>query len=101
MLNDEREMQFFIFLGTIAQIFGAKRDMFSVPYLTVIGFLLYSFWRVLRLYVGDLLSFIMSPIIAGEKPRENLYISIAISMASLNISMMDSKRPILFKKSIK
>ena len=40
ILNDEREVQFFIFCGTIAQIFGAKKDMVSAPYLTVFGFLL-------------------------------------------------------------
>ena len=73
MLNDQREMHFFIFLGTIAQIFGAKKDMLSVPYLTIFGFLIYSSWRILRLYVGGLLSFIMSLIIAGEG-GEKIYI---------------------------
>ena len=34
----------------------AKRNMVSVPYYTVFGFLLYSSWRVLRSYVGVLLS---------------------------------------------
>ena len=38
ILNDEKEVQFFIFCGTIAQIFGAKKDLVSVPYLTVLGF---------------------------------------------------------------
>ena len=38
ILNNEGEVQFFIFWGTIAQIFGAKKDMVSVPYLTVFGF---------------------------------------------------------------
>ena len=46
ILNDERELQFFIFSGTIVQIAGAKKDMVSVPYLTVFGFLLCSLWRV-------------------------------------------------------
>ena len=68
ILNDKREVQSFIYCVTIAQIFGAKKDMVSVPYLTVFVFLLYNSWRVLRLYVGGLLSFIMSPIIAGERP---------------------------------
>ena len=36
MLNDEREV--FIFCGTIAQIFRAKKDIVSVSYLTVFGF---------------------------------------------------------------
>ena len=31
-------MQFFIFCGTIAQIFGAKKDMASVPLLPFFGF---------------------------------------------------------------
>ena len=34
-LNNERGLQFVIFWETIAQIFGAKKDMVSVPYLTV------------------------------------------------------------------
>ena len=38
VLNDERKVQFFIFYGTIAQIFGAKKDMVSVPYFTFLGF---------------------------------------------------------------
>ena len=77
ILNDDRKAQFLIFWGTTAQIFGAKKDMVSVPYLIIFGFLLYGTWQILRLYVGGRLSFIMSPIIAGEKPWRNLYISIA------------------------
>ena len=77
ILNDEREVKFFIFWGTIAQIFEARKDMVSVPYLTLFGCLLYGSWRVLRLCVGGRLSFIMSPIIAGERPWGNFYISIA------------------------
>ena len=69
ILNDESEVQVFNILGTVAQIFGAKKDMVSVPYLTVFGFLLYRSWQVFRFYVGGLLSFIMPPIIAGERPR--------------------------------
>ena len=42
--------------------------MVSVPYRTIFGFLLYGTWHVLKLYVGGRLSFVMSPIIAGEKP---------------------------------
>ena len=49
------------FWGTTAQIFGAKKDMVSVPYLTVFEFLLNSSWWVLRLYVEGLL-----PIIVGS-----------------------------------
>ena len=52
--------------------------MDSVPYVTVFGSLRYSSWRILRLYVAGLLSFIMSPIIAGERPLRNLYISIGV-----------------------
>ena len=97
IVNDEREEQFFIFWGTIAHIFGLKKNTVSVPYLTVFGFLLYSSWWVLRLYVGGLWSFMMSPIIiAGGRLWRNLYISIAKL-----ISMMDWKRAILFKKGIK
>ena len=70
IFNDEKEVQFFTFWDTNAQIFGAKKD-------TVFIFLLYSSWRVLRFYVGGLLSFIMSPMIAGERPWRDLYISIA------------------------
>ena len=74
ILNDEREEQFFIFWGTIAQNFGVKKNIVSVPYLTVFGFLLYSSWRFLKLYVGDLLSFVMSPIIiAGEVVKKFIY----------------------------
>ena len=57
ILNNERALEFFIFLRTIVKIFGAKKDMVSVPYRPVFGFLLNSSWRVLKLYVGSLLSF--------------------------------------------
>ena len=77
ILNNERERQFVIFCGTIARIFVGKKDMISVPYLFVFGFLWYSSSRVLRFYVGGLLIFIMSPIIAGDRPWRNLYVSIA------------------------
>ena len=67
LLHDEKEVQFFIFWGSIAQIFGAQIDKVSVPWFVAFGFLLYSLQRVLRLYLGRLVSFRMSPIIAGEK----------------------------------
>ena len=75
ILNDERGTVF-IFCGTITQAFGAKKSMVSVSYLTVFWLLIHSSWWVLRLYVWCLLSFIMPPIIAGERSWRNLYISI-------------------------
>ena len=78
ILNNEREVQFFIFWGTIAQIFGAKKDGFcTIPHYFWV--LPYSSWRVLRLYVGGVMSFIISPVIAAERPWRNSYISIAIN----------------------
>ena len=38
----KRSAVFLIFWGTIAQIFGAQKDMVSVLYCTGFGFLLYN-----------------------------------------------------------
>ena len=57
------------FRGTSTQIFGAKKDKISAPYLTDFLFLIYSSWRVLSLYAGGLLSFIMSPIICRSQGK--------------------------------
>ena len=35
ILKNEGEVQFFMFWGTIVQIFAAKKDMVSVPYLAI------------------------------------------------------------------
>ena len=63
-----KERGSFLYLEELCPNFGAKKDVVTVQYLTVFGFLLYSFWLVLSLYVGGLLSFKMSPIIARERP---------------------------------
>ena len=46
----DKEPESFIFCGTKDQIFGDKKDIVSVPYLTVFGFLAYNSLRILKSY---------------------------------------------------
>ena len=67
---------FYIF-GMKDHIFGDKKDMVSVPYLTVFGFLEYNSWRILNSYGIVSLTLKTSLNIAGDRPRRYLKISIA------------------------
>ena len=67
-LKASRQKHFFIFSETKAHTFGAKKEIVSVPYFTVLGTLLEKSFGVLRLYNKVLLILKTSPIIAGESP---------------------------------
>ena len=58
----------FILSGNKADTFGAKKEIVSVPYFTVLGTLLEKSFCVLRLYGKVLLILKTSPMIAGESP---------------------------------
>ena len=64
-LKHGKELECFRFFGIKAQIFGAKKDIVSVPYLTVFGFLAYNSLRILKSYGIVLLSLKTSPNIVG------------------------------------
>ena len=49
-LKHGKEPESFIFCGIKDQIFGDKKDIVSVPYLTVFGFLAYNSLRILKSY---------------------------------------------------
>ena len=66
--NMVKELESFIFFDIKAQIFGDKKDIVSVPYLTVFAFLAYNSLRILKSYSIILLTLKTSPIIAGDKP---------------------------------
>ena len=57
ILKDDRRIQFFIFSENTAQIFWVRKDVVSLPYFIVFGFLPYISLRALKLYVTGLLSF--------------------------------------------
>ena len=61
---------FFIFCGIKAQIFGDKKYIVSVPYLTVFGFLEYNSWRIFKSYGIVSLTLTSSPNIV----EDSLYI---------------------------
>ena len=58
----------FIFCGIKHQIFGDKKDLVSLPYLTVFGFLAYNSLRILKSYGIVSLTLKTSLNIAGERP---------------------------------
>ena len=62
----------FIFFGTKAHTFGAKKEIVSLPYFIVLRTLL----EKSRLYGKVLLILKTSPIIAGESPGISLHFSI-------------------------
>ena len=49
-LKHGKEPDSFIFCGIKDQIFGGKKDIVSVPYLAVFGFLAYNLLRILKSY---------------------------------------------------
>ena len=65
-LKHGKEPESFIFL--LRQIFGDKKDMVSVPYLTVFGFLAYNSLRILK--SSDIVSVTLKTSfnIAGDRP---------------------------------
>ena len=65
-LTASKQEYSFIFSGTKAQTFGAKKEIVSVPYFTVLGTLLEKSSCVLRLYGKVLLILKTYPIIAGK-----------------------------------
>ena len=66
-LKVSKQEHYFIFPGTKAEIFGAKKEIVSVLYFTVLGTLLENALYVLRLYGKVLLILKTSPIIAGQR----------------------------------
>ena len=67
-LKHGKEPESFIFCGIKDQIFGDKKDIVSVPYLTVFGFLAYNSLRILKSYGIVLLTLKTSFNIAGDRP---------------------------------
>ena len=72
-----KEPESFIFCGTKDQIFGDKKIIVSVPYLTVFEFLAYNSLRILKSYGIVSLTLKTSLNIAGDRPCRYLKISIA------------------------
>ena len=73
-LKDSKHEHSFIFSGTKAHTFGAKKEIVSDPYFTVLRTLLEKSFYVLGLYGKVLLILKTSPIIAGESPLICIYI---------------------------
>ena len=67
-LKHGKEPQSFTLCGIKDQIFGDKKDIVSVPYLTVFGFLLYNSLRILKSYGIVSLTLKTSFNIAGDRP---------------------------------
>ena len=78
-LKDSKHEHSSIFSGTKAHTFGAKKEIVSDPYFTVLRTLLEKSFYVLGLYGKVLLILKTSPIIAGESPLICLYIYISIA----------------------
>ena len=66
-LKHGKKPESFIFCGIKNQIFGDKKDIVSVPYLTVFGFLAYNSLRISNLYGIVLLTLKTSLVIAGDR----------------------------------
>ena len=64
----DKEPESFICCGTKNQIFGDKKDIVSVPYLTVFGFLAYNSLHILKSYDIVSLTLKTSLNIAGDTP---------------------------------
>ena len=71
-LKHGKEPESFIFCGIKDQIFGDKKDIVSVPYLTVFGFLAYNSLRILKSYGIVSLTLKTSFNIAGDRPCKYL-----------------------------
>ena len=76
-LKHGKEPESFIFCGIKDQIFGDKKDIVSVPYLTVFGFQAYNSLRILKSYGTVSLTLKTSLNIAGDRPCRYLKFSIA------------------------
>ena len=63
-----KEPESFIFCGIKDQIFGDKKDIVAVPYLTVFGFLAYNSSHILKSYGIVSLTLKTSFNIAGDRP---------------------------------
>ena len=67
-LKHSKEPESFIFCSIKDQIFEDKKDIVSVPYLTVFGFLAYNSLRILKSYGIVSLTLKTSFNIAGDRP---------------------------------
>ena len=67
-LKHGKELESFIFCGIKDQNFGDKKDIVSVPYLTVLEFLAYNLLRILKSYGIVSLTLKTSLNIAGDRP---------------------------------
>ena len=72
-----KKLESFIFCGIKAQIFGHKKDIVSVPYLTVFGFLACNSIRILKSHGIVSLTLETSSKFVGDRPCRYLQISIA------------------------
>ena len=67
-LKNGMELESFIFYGIKDQIFGDKKDIVSVMYLTVFGFLAHNLLLILKSY-GIVSLTLKTPLnIAGDRP---------------------------------
>ena len=66
-----------MFYGIKAQIYGDKKNVVSVPYITIFGFLAYNSLRILKSYGIVSLTLKTSLNIAVDRPCRYLKISIA------------------------
>ena len=71
-LKHGKELESFIFCGIKAQVFGDKKDVVSVLYLTVFGFLAYNLLRILKSCGIVSLTLKTSPNIVGDRPYRYL-----------------------------
>ena len=77
LLKHDKELESFIYCGIKYQIFGDKKDIVSVSYLTVFGFLAYNSLRILKSYGIVSLTLKTSLNVAVDRPCRYLKISIA------------------------
>ena len=63
-----KELESIIFYGIKAQIYGDKKNVVSVPYITIFGFLAYNSLRILKSYGIVSLTLKTSLSIAGDSP---------------------------------
>ena len=61
-----------MFYGIKAQIYGDKKNVVSVPYITIFGFLAYNSLRILKSYGIVSLTLETSLSIAGDRPYRYL-----------------------------
>ena len=68
LIKHGKEPESFMFCDIKDQIFADKRDIVSVPYLTVFGFLTYNSLRILKSFDIVSLTLKASFNIAGDRP---------------------------------